>query len=96
LESGSQFRAQGLRFTTFARWRNRINRQRKTENTAPARLIPVTVKAAPSTSTPSTITQISSGSIEIRLGNGRAIALGASFDEDNLARVIRVLESLPR
>jgi hypothetical protein len=90
-------REQGLSFTTFARWRNRINRQRKVARAAPARLIPVTVKTAPvpQTSTPNTITQNNSGHIEIRLGNGRAIALGVAFDEDDLARVVRLLEALP-
>jgi hypothetical protein len=84
-------REQGLSFTTFARWRNRINRERKVERVAPARLIPVTEKAAP---LPSTLTQLNSERIEIRLGSGRAIALGAVFDDGALARVIRLLESL--
>jgi hypothetical protein len=95
-------REQALSFTTFARWRNRINRERKVESAAPARLIPVTVKAAPvpqtptstSTSMSNTITQNNSGRIEIRLGNGRAIAPGAVFDDGAVVRVIRLLESL--
>jgi hypothetical protein len=75
-------RQHGLKFTTLARYRNRINRERK------ASFVPVSIKAE-------TAQERLPGAVEIRLHNGRVLALAGAFDETQLGQLIRLLEALP-
>lgn len=91
-------RVEGLVVATFLRWRKRIDRADREQAGTAAALIPVTVKAttqAPARRATGEMGLLCAGFIEIRLGNGRTIALGQAFEDDALARVIRLLESLP-
>jgi hypothetical protein len=89
-------RRQDLSFTTFARYRNRINRERKAQTGAGPSFVPVTIEAH---SRPISVSNEWQGparaSIEIRLGNGRAVLISGGFDEVDLGRLIRLLEALP-
>ena len=89
-----------ISYDTFKRWRYRLRRDAVMRGSAP-RLVPVRVVASPaSQSTPTeprlatSRTGPSSGA-EVRLSNGRAIALGRELDEIELGRLIRLLEVLP-
>jgi hypothetical protein len=88
-------RQQGLKFTTFARYRNRINRERRAKPLVNASFVPVSIKAqaGPVVGEPSR--ELSSSPLEIRLHNGRVLAVSRAFDETQLGRLIRLLEALP-
>ena len=88
-------REQNLSYTTFARYRNRINRERKGETTAAA-FVPVVIKPEPATPAVAKASGGEAGpAIEVRLGNGRAILLHGGFDDVQLGRLVRLLETLP-
>jgi hypothetical protein len=90
-------RQQDLSFTTFARYRNRINRERKAQTGAGVSFVPVAIKAesrAP-IATPNERQHSAAKPIEIRLGNGRSVLTSGGFDDAELKRVIRLLEMLP-
>ena len=72
-------RQQGVSFTTFARYRNRINRERKDGGVPPAKFVPVAIKTtqpvvAPTMDKPAARAS-GGGHIEIRLANGRTIVV---------------------
>jgi len=80
-------RQHGLKFSTLARYRNRINRERK----APVQsFIPIAIKAESEGLNKGVFDPI-----EIRLRNGRCLAVADAFDEAKLGRLVRLLETLP-
>jgi hypothetical protein len=87
-----------LSYSSFARNRNRISRERKAGNVANVSFIPVTVKPEPMAAmavAPDTLVRLPPTSIEVRLANGRSIVLSHGCDEAWLGRVICFLEALP-
>lgn len=88
---------QNLSYTTFARYRNRIHRERKGETTAAtAAFVPVMIRpeaTAPAAAKPRC--DDAEKAVEVRLGNGRAILLHGGFDDAQLGRLVRLLETLP-
>ena len=103
-ESGLTQRAycerESISYDTFKRWRHRLRRDAVMRGSAP-RLVPVRVGASPaprSTATEPRFPAVPAGpspGAEIRVSNGRAIALGRELDEVELGRLIRLLEGLP-
>ena len=91
---------ESISYDTFKRWRRRLGPNRVLRGAAP-RLVPVRVAAQSLSRTmparPTTkLGRASSGQgVEIRLANGRAIALGAQLDVAQLGRLVRLLELLP-
>ena len=91
---------ESISYETFKRWRQRLRAGAVVRGSAP-RFVPVRVAALPAPAPMSMDPLSRSGralpirGAEIRLANGRAIALGAEFDEVELGRLIRLLEVLP-
>jgi hypothetical protein len=83
-------RERALSFTTFARWRNRINRTHKSSVGTGTAFVPVTLKPAPPVVVPTGQQQGASasraGHIEIRLANARTIEVRDGVDELQLSR----------
>lgn len=91
-------RRHDLSYSSFARNRNRISRERKAGNVADVSFIPVTIKPEPMAAmavAPDTSVRASPASIEVRLANGRSIVVSSGCDENLLGRVIHFLEALP-
>lgn len=86
-------REHGVSFKTFARYRDLIGREGKAQ--AAARLIPVSVKPVVNRSPASVERTGSTASIEVRLRNARTIVVADGVDESRLARLVRLLETLP-
>ena len=91
-------REQGVNFRTFARWRNRINRERKGSGVTATGFIPVAIKP------PRVVQQTlarqswqppSCGRIELRFANGRTMVVIDAVDESQLGRLIRLVETRP-
>jgi hypothetical protein len=90
-------RRHDLSYSSFARNRNRISRERKARNVTDVSFIPVTVKPEPIAAAAveaETSLRIPT-SMEVRLTNGRSIVVSNGCDEAWLGRVIRCLEALP-
>ncbi len=91
---------ESILYATFKRWGQRLGLDRGRRGAAP-RLVPVRVapvKAARRMLAEpiAMFDRASAGRCaQIRLGNGRAIALGRELDEVELGRLIRLLEVLP-
>jgi hypothetical protein len=91
---------EGISYDTFKRWRHRLRSDAVMRGSAP-RLVPVRVVASPTLRSTRTAPRLptdrvgSSPGAQIRLANGRAIALGQELDEVELGRLIRLLEVLP-
>lgn len=91
-------RRHDLSYSSFARNRNRISRERKACNATDVSFIPVRVKPEPMAAMAveaDTSVRVRSTSIEVRLANGRSIVVSSGCDEAWLGRVIRFLEALP-
>jgi hypothetical protein len=88
-------RERGVSFKTFARYRDLIGREGKGQ--AAATLIPVSVKPAAMVkkSPASAVRADSIAPIEVRLRNARTIVVTETVDESRLARLVRLLETLP-
>ena len=91
---------EGISYDTFKRWRRVLRSDAMVRGPAP-RLVPVRVAAPPSPRCAPTEPRLPTGRAEpsacaeIRLSNGRAIALRRELDEVELGRLIRLLEVLP-
>jgi len=91
---------EGISYDTFKRWRYRLRSDAVMRGSAP-RLVPVRVVASPALQSTPTEPRLPTGragpsaGVEIRVSNGRAIALGRELDEVELGRLIRLLEVLP-
>ena len=72
-------RRRKIGYERLRRWRGQLERSRG----GPVTLAPVRVVAAPPPAT--------SGRMELRLGDGRWVRLGADFDPEALFRLLRVL-----
>ena len=91
-------RRHDLSYSSFARNRNRISRERKAGNVTDVSFIPVTIKPEPMAAmavAQDTSMRVPPTSIEVRLANGRSIVVSSGCDENLLGRVIRFLEALP-
>ena len=72
-------RRRRIGYERLRRWRGKLECARE----GPLALAPVRVVAAPPPST--------SGRMELRLGDGRRVRLGADFDPEALSRLLQVL-----
>jgi hypothetical protein len=91
-------RRHDLSYSSFARNRNRISRERKARGVADVSFIPVTVKPEPMAAIAveaGTSVCVPPTSMEVRLANGRTIVVSNGCDEAWLGRVIHLLEALP-
>jgi hypothetical protein len=88
-------REHGVSFKTFTRYRDLIGREGKAQ--AAATLIPVSVKPAAvvKKSPASAVRAGGTAPIEVRLRNARSILIAGDVDESRLARLVRLLETLP-
>lgn len=91
---------ESISYDTFKRWRRRLGPGRGLRRGAsrfvPVRVAPVDVVRTMSAEPSAVLGRASSGQgVEIRLANGRAIALGTQLDALELGRLIRLLEVLP-
>ena len=91
---------ESISYDTFKRWRQRLGPNRGLRCAAPGfvpvRVARVNVARTMSAEPVPTFARASSHrGAEIRLSNGRAIALGRELDEVDLGRLIRLLEVLP-
>jgi hypothetical protein len=88
-------REHGVSFKTFARYRDLIGREGKAQ--AAATLIPVSVKPAVvvKKSPANAARAVSATPIEVRLRNACSILIAGDVDESRLARLVRLLETLP-
>ena len=84
---------QGLSFSAFRYWRNRVKEELAVPTPA---FVPVVVEPPAEARVPVMASVPSSpgrgAGIEIRLARGRTVVVAPEFDEALLARVIRVLE----
>jgi hypothetical protein len=91
---------EGISYDTFKRWRRGLRGDGAIRGSVP-RLVPVRVAALPVPRSMATDAGLTTGAAarcagaQIRLSNGRAIALGSEIDEVELGRLIRLLEVLP-
>ena len=91
---------EGISYDTFKGWRQRLRRDAVMRGSVP-RLVPVRVVGSPAPRSTPTEPRMPRGragpspEAEIRLSNGRALALGRELDEVELGRLIRLLEVLP-
>jgi hypothetical protein len=94
-EALSEHKESGLSLAAFARrqglplhrlqwWRARLNDDSH-EQTAPVRLVPVTIRATPASSS------LPPG-IELEIRGGRLLRIAGPFDPDLLVRLVRALE----
>jgi hypothetical protein len=91
---------ESISYATFRRWRRRLGPGRGLRGRAsgfvPVRVAAVEVARTMSAEPSAVLGRASYGQgVEIRLANGRAIALGAQLDAVELGRLIRLLEVLP-
>jgi hypothetical protein len=90
---------ESISYDTFKRWRGRLGPDRGLRDGGPGfvpvRVAPVNVARTMSAEPAAVLGRASTGEgVEIRLANGRAIALGARLDAVELGRLIRLLEML--
>jgi hypothetical protein len=91
---------EGISYDSFKRWRRLLGSDAVMQGSAP-RLVPVRVAASPALRSTPTEPRLRTGragpssGAEVRLSNGRAIALGRELDEVELGRLVRLLEVLP-
>ena len=91
---------ESISYDTFKRWRQRLGPGRGVRGGdpgfVPVRVAPVNVARSMAAEPTAVIGRASTGEgVQIRLANGRAIALGAQLDAVELGRLIRLLEGLP-
>jgi len=79
LALGEYCRRRKIGYERLRRWRGKLERSRR----GPVALAPVQVVAD--------LARTISGRMELRLGQGRRVRLGADFDPEALARLLRVL-----
>jgi hypothetical protein len=88
---------QGLSYSAFGYWRNRLNRVKSAAIRPP--FVPLLIEPpAVEAGGAESVAPIHCGrgtGVEIRLVHGRSIVVDADFDEAVLARVIRVMEQVP-
>jgi hypothetical protein len=91
---------ESISYDSFKRWRRRLGPGRglggRASGLVPVRIAPVEVARTLSAEPTAVFGRASAGQgVEIRLANGRAIALGEQLDAVALGRLIRLLEVLP-
>jgi len=97
-------RVRGLRLETFRRYRTTLAKpatgsRRRTKRPLPVKtsaglsFVEVPMKGAKRSSPPAPAPRFDA--LEVVLDNGRRIRVGAGFDHEVLAEVVRVLEALP-
>jgi hypothetical protein len=91
---------ESIPYNTFKRWRRHFRKQQDAM-AAPEQFIAVQMRSTPTARRGSTppidrlALQLSECRVEIRLGNGRGILLDTRFDEEQLGRLLQLLEVLP-
>ena len=85
LSLGAFARRQGLPLHRLQWWRARLN-DHSQEQSAPVRLVPVTIRPTPASSS------LPPG-IELEIRGGRLLRMAGPFDPDLLVRLVRALES---
>jgi transposase-like protein len=85
-------KARGINPNLLGRWM-RDERERATtrKKTSKSRVIPVRIRRPSAPTTP----DVSHGTVEIVLANGRRLRVPAGFDEDSLLRLVNLLEVTP-